>query len=251
MTQTETASIKPPIKTAMVLAAGRGTRMRAADTDPPKPLTLLAGATLLDRMIEKLKSAGIERLVVNVHFKADWIEAHLLQNGARQDGLEVFISDERGHLMDTGGGVLKARETLGDAPFYVCNADVFWLETQNNLQALAQGFDPENMSALLLLADRARASGYDGAGDFHMSENGLLKRRGLDVQASLIYAGAQIVNPALLAEAPREGEPFSFNLLWDAAIAQNRLFGLPLQGDWMHIGTPEGLAEAEQRLQAG
>jgi MurNAc alpha-1-phosphate uridylyltransferase len=245
-----------PIRTAMILAAGLGTRMRLAEDAPPKPLTVIAGRTLLDRMLDRLKDAGIRRVVVNVHFKAALLEAHL---AASTHGLEVVISDERDGLMETGGGVVQARSLLGDAPFTVCNADILWQETDNNLQNLLDVFDADKMDACLLLANRERCTGYDGRGDFHIAVNpdspaGRLSRRD-DIEktatapvvyAPFVYAGVQIVNPALLEGAP-EG-PFSFNVLWDKALAERRLYGVELSGTWMHVGTPEGLAAAEKRL---
>lgn len=235
-----------PIKTAMVLAAGRGSRMRAPAGAPPKPLTMLAGRTLLDRMIDKLTVCGIDRLIVNVHFKADWIEAHLRESVTRD--IEILISDERAALLETGGGVLHARSLLGERPFFVCNSDVFWHEDRNNLSALAEQFDATQMAACLLLADRTKASGFDGAGDFFMASNGALHRRSAEPHAPWVYAGAQIVRPDLLDMAPAGQTAFSFNALWDAALTRNCLFGSVLDGEWMHIGTPEGLEAAERRM---
>lgn len=237
------------IKTAMVLAAGRGTRMRAPAEAPPKPLTLLAGRTLLDRMIDKLVGCGVQRIIVNVHFKAGWIEAHL--NQGQRDDLEIVISDERDALLETGGGVLYAKPLLGHEPFFVCNSDIFWREEQDNLLALGEYFDASRMAACLLMADRTTASGFDGAGDFFMADDGALRRRTDIVDASeapWVYAGAQIVRPDLLDKAPAEQMAFSFNMLWDAALAAGQLYGSALQGEWMHIGTPAGLATAERRL---
>ncbi|MGC6471380.1 MAG: nucleotidyltransferase family protein [Parvibaculales bacterium] len=245
---TGAASLKTSITTAMVLAAGRGTRMRASADAPPKPLTPLAGRTLLDRMIDKLVVCGVERIIVNVHFKADWIEAHLEEMASNH--CEIIISDERSALLETGGGVLHARALLGDVPFYVCNADVFWREDHNNLLSLAEHFDATRMAACLLLADRGTASGFDGAGDFFMTPQGKLSRRGTARAAPWVYAGAQIVRPDLLNQAPTGQAAFSFNAFWDAALSEGGLFGLPLQGEWMHIGTPDGLAAAERRLSA-
>lgn len=239
------------ISTAMILAAGLGTRMRLAEDAPPKPLTAIAGRTLLDRMLDRLKDAGIRRVVVNVHFKAAALEAHL---AASAHGLDVVISDERDCLMETGGGVVQARSLIGDAPFMVCNADILWQETDNNLQNLRDIFDADKMDACLLLANRERCTGYDGRGDFHVekqsdSHMGRLIRRDREdgtATAPFVYAGVQIVNPTLLDDAP-DG-PFSFNLLWDRALADRRLYGVELSGTWMHVGTPEGLDEAEKRL---
>lgn len=261
------------IETAMVLAAGFGKRMRVADNAPPKPLTPLAGITLLDRMLDKLKAAGIKRVIINVHHKADWLEKHIAQlaqldqldqcqMGAPE--LQLIVSDERAALLETGGGVKKALPLLGESPIFVCNSDVFWHEQENNLTAMLNQFDAQKMQALLLLAPREASSGYDGKGDFHRAENGLLTRLKMrritsqsgdkndenndedDASAPFIYAGVQIVNPALVAKGP-EGA-FSFNLLWDKALAEDGLYGAVLDGRWMHIGTAEGLATAEETL---
>ena len=200
---------------------------------PPKPLTVLAGKTLLERMIDKCHAAGIEKIIVNVHHKAEQIETRL----AGRDN--IFISDERAALLDTGGGVKKALPLLGDAPFMVCNGDVFWHNKASVLADMGAAFDAEKMDALLLLAARENATGYDGQGDFMYGENGRLTRT---TPAPYIYAGAQIVTPALVAGGANGA--FSFTALWD----KGRIYGHILDGWWAHIGTPQGLAAAETRL---
>ncbi len=220
------------IKTAMVLAAGLGTRMGGGPDAPPKPLTMLAGRTLLDRMIDKLYAAGVEKIIVNVHHKAAQIETHL---AGRED---IYISDEREGLMDTGGGVKKALPLLGNAPFMVCNGDVFWHD-HHALVDMGAAFDAEKMDALLLLAGRDKATGYDGQGDFMCADNGRLTRT---TPAPYIYAGAQIVTPELVAGGPNGA--FSFTALWD----KGRIYGHKMGGWWAHIGTPQGLAAAEAIL---
>lgn len=236
----------PQISCAMVLAAGLGRRMRAAPDDPPKPLTRIAGETLLDRMLARLEAVGVSRIVVNVHHKADMIEAHLATRAA---GAEIIISDERRQRLETGGGVVKALPHLGAKPFFVCNADILWREERPNLQALlarhnalrTDGF----ASNTLLLAPRADCLGYDGAGDFDILANGQLARRA-GVAANYVYAGVQILPPDLLVGAP-DGA-FSLNQIFDAAIRAGRLHGQVLDGQWMHVGTPEGRDAAEAAL---
>ncbi len=233
------------IETAMILAAGKGTRMRAADTDPPKPLVEIGGETLLARMLARVLAAGVTKIIVNVHHKAAMIEAMLDGFAAAHQGVDIVISDERGALLETGGGVKKALPLLGDAPFLVANADILWQEDAAALQELIEGFDPSSMQARLLLADRHRATGYDGIGDYHLAPDGRMKRRA-DEAAPYIFAGVQILTPALFAAMP-DG-PFSLNKVYDTAQHAGGLYGHVLDGRWMHVGTPEGRAAAEAVL---
>jgi MurNAc alpha-1-phosphate uridylyltransferase len=219
--------------------------MRAGADDPPKPLVEVAGKSLLERMLARLMAAGIHKIIVNVHHKAALIEAMLADFSAAHPTLDIIISDERDALLETGGGVKKALPLLGDAPFMVANADVLWLENNPALGALIDGFEPATMQARLLMADRATATGYDGQGDYHMDGDARLTRRG-ERQADWIFAGVQILDPALFAAMP-DGA-FSLNKIYDAAQERGTLFGCPLDGRWMHVGSPEGRAEAEQLL---
>lgn len=230
------------IETAMILAAGKGTRMRAQETDPPKPLVTIAGQSLLHRMLARLCAAGVKKIIVNVHHKADEIEAAL----ADFDAAEIVISDERGRLLETGGGVRKALPLLGAAPFLVANADILWQENSPAIDALLAGYSPATMQARLLLAARDRARGYEGKGDYHMAANGCLQRRG-DGEADYIFAGVQILTPSLFAALPAalNAAPFSLNEIYDSAERNGALFGCELDGHWMHVGTPEGRAAAE------
>ena len=233
------------IDTAMVLAAGKGTRMRAAQDAPPKPLVELAGESLLARMLARLMAAGINRIIVNVHHKAAQIEAMLADFAAAHPALEIHISDERAALLETGGGVKKALPLLGAGPFLVANADVLWLETRPAIDGLMAGFDADTMQARLLMAERATATGYDGIGDYHLLADGGLRRRGAE-PADWIFAGVQILTPALFADMP-DGA-FSLNKVYDQAQDTGALYGTPLAGRWMHVGTPEGRAAAEQLM---
>ncbi len=234
-----------PISKAMVLAAGLGTRMRPLTDRIPKPLVPVYGRPLLDHVLDALAAAGIAEAVVNVHYLADLIEEHL---AARKGPPAITISDERGVLLETGGGVRKALPLLAPGPFLSINSDTIWIEgTRPNLVRLMEGFDAERMDALLLLAPSATSIGYEGAGDFVMDANGRLARRSERLVAPFVFAGAAILSPDLF-EATPDG-PFSLNLVFDRAAARERLFGLRLDGVWMHVGTPEAIALAEEAIQ--
>jgi MurNAc alpha-1-phosphate uridylyltransferase len=229
----------------MVLAAGLGRRMGALAADRPKPMIEVAGRPLVDHVLARLAEVGAGPVVVNVHHHAALLEAHL--RGRTRP--EIVISDERDALLETGGGVRRALPLLGAAPFYVMNGDTIWIEHgAPNLARLAAAFDPARMDALLLLAATEGSVGYDGRGDFLRGGDGRLARRPADGTAPFVYAGAAILSPALFAGTP-EGA-FSLNLVFDRAIAAGRLFGLPLDGLWMHVGTPQAVAEAERRYAA-
>ncbi len=229
---------------AMVLAAGFGTRMRAGPNDPPKPLVKVGGKTLLGRMLDRLRDAGVTTMIVNVHHLAEQIEGFLSAWGEDKPDVTIHISDERDHILETGGGVKKALPLLGDYPFYICNADILWHEQQPNLVHLASEFEGAKMDACLLLAPRETAMGYDGLGDYACAPNGLLSR--VDGPAPYIFAGVQIATKAAIAKLP-EG-PVSLTHMFNDAITYGRLYGCALQGKWMHVGTPEGRAAAESYL---
>lgn len=232
-------------KTAMVLAAGLGVRMRPLTDRMPKPLVPVAGKALLDHVLDRLADAGVERAVVNVHYLAEQIINHVA--GRRRPA--VTISDERGLLLDTGGGVVKALPELGDAPFYHLNADTIWIDgVRPNLTRLAETFDAATMDALLLLAPTAGSIGYDGRGDFVMAPDGRLRARAEREVAPFVYAGAAILAPALFAEAPAGA--FSLTALFARAAADGRLSGLRLEGLWMHVDTPDAIAAAEAAIKA-
>jgi len=227
----------------MVLAAGLGTRMRPLTDTRPKPLIAVAGKALLDHVLDRLADAGVERAVVNVHYLAEQIIAHT----AGRAKPRVTISDERGLLLGTGGGVVKALGELGTAPFFHINSDTIWIDSVTpNLTRLADHFDAATMDALLLLAPTTGSIGYTGRGDFIMTPDGRLRRRDERAVAPYVYAGAAILSPALFKDAP-QGE-FSLTDLFDRAAAAGRLHGLRLEGLWMHVGTPEAVGEAEQAI---
>jgi len=228
-----------PIDRAMILAAGLATRMRPLTDDRPKALIEVAGKTLIDHAIDRLIEAGIRDVVVNLYYCADALEAHL----KRRRDIRLTLSDERAGLLDTGGGVLKALPHFSGRPFFTLNGDSLWIERQGNaLLALARQWDEEIMDGLMLLCPTDEAAGYDGRGDFEMGPDGRLSRRG-DARAAFVWTGVQILHPRLFADCPTG--PFSTNLVWDRAIAARRLFGLPLDGIWMHVGTPDAIAPAE------
>jgi len=232
-------------QTAMVLAAGLGTRMRPLTDRMPKPLVTVAGKALIDHVLDRLAAASVARAVVNVHHFADQLERHL--TARRQP--QIDISDERGLLLGTGGAVVRALPQLGSAPFFHMNSDTVWVDgVKGNLTRLAEAYDAAAMDALLLLAPTAGSIGYTGRGDFLMAADGRLRRRAEREVAPFVYAGAAIFSPALFAGAPA-GE-FSLTLLFDRAAAAGRLYGLRLEGLWMHVGTPDAIALAEAAIRA-
>lgn len=229
-------------KTAMVLAAGLGTRMRPLTDDRPKALVTVNGRALIDHLLDRFVAAGVKRAVVNVHAFADLLEAHV----RRRRDLEVIISDERERLMETGGGLKQARALLGDDPILVGNIDSIWEEQSGDaVAALAAGFDPASMGARLMLVPMNRQLGYDGVGDFFSDEAGRLSFRDGREAAPLAYTGVQIVDPAIVDDEALE--PFSFTRLWRRLAGEGRLFGAPLNGYWMHVGDPAARAQAELR----
>ena len=226
---------------AMVLAAGLGLRMRPITETMPKPLVRVAGKPLLDHVLDKLAEAGVADAVVNVHYLPDQIIHHV----AGRSAPKVTISDERDQVLGTGGAVVKALPLLGTAPFFHLNADTMWIDgAQPNLKRLADTFDPARMDILLLMAPTANSIGYSGRGDFAMTPDGTLrKRKELEV-VPFVYAGVAILSPHLFADAP-DGE-FPLTDIFDRVGEQGRLFGLRMEGVWMHVGTPEAIAAAER-----
>ena len=241
----ETRRMTTAPKRAMVLAAGLGTRMRPFNGQLPKPLVRVGGKSLIDYVLDRLAAQGVERAVVNVHHLADQIERHLAQR--RQP--KIVISDERSELLGTGGGVVKGLPQLGDAPFFHVNSDTIWIDgVKPNLARLAEAFDGTRMDALLLLAPAASSTGYSGRGDFSMAADGGLMRRGEREVVPFVYAGAAILTPAFFAGAPPGA--FSMSPLFDRAADAGRLCGLRLEGVWMHVGTPDAIAAAEDAFLA-
>jgi MurNAc alpha-1-phosphate uridylyltransferase len=230
-------------RTAMVLAAGLGERMRTLTERMPKPLVPVAGKPLIDHVLDRLAAAGVTKAVVNVHYLADMIERHLKTRTTP----EIVISDERAALLNTGGGVVKALTNIGDAPFLHINSDTMWIDgAKPNLERLADTFDPTAMDALLLLAPGSTSIGYDGRGDFNLGPDGRLTWRAEREIAPFVYAGVAILRPELFKDAPAGA--FALTKLFDRAAAQGRLHGLRLEGMWMHVGTPEAIAKAEAAI---
>ena len=230
---------------AMVLAAGYGQRMRPLTLTRPKPLVEVAGRALIDHGFDRLRAAGVEEAVVNVHYLPEQLEAW----AKRQASPRIRISDERDVILDTGGGVARALPLLGSDPFFVINSDSFWVDDGTPaLDRLRAAWDDHRMDCLLLLAPLDRTVGYDGKGDFTRDDDGRLARRAGSQGTPLAYIGGYLVHPRLFAGAP-EGA-FSMNILWDRAIAAGRLFGVEHTGRWLHVGTPDAIGLAEAALGA-
>lgn len=231
------------IRKAIIMGAGLGTRMAPLTNDRPKPLIPFMGKPLIDHGLERLADAGVEEVVVNLHYKADQLEAHL----TGRENPRVIFSDERDLLLDTGGGVKKALALLGSDPIFTFNSDSVWVEGRRPiLTRMLEAWDPDRMDALLMIASATSTIGEVRRGDFTMDENGALFRRQEQTVAPFMYAGVQIIKPDLFANGP-EG-PFSTNLIWDKLIETGRLFGLRMESTWMHVGTPADLADAERFL---
>lgn len=231
------------IQRALVLAAGYGMRMRPLTETCPKPLLPLAGKPLLDHVLDRLAAAGVIHAIVNVHYLPEQIESHL----RARISPEISISDEREQILDTGGAVSKVLSLLGDEAFFVHNSDSVWIEEHGStLERMVRTWNVETMDSLLLLAPAAESLGYSGRGDFHLDRDGAVRRRKSDETADYVFAGVSINHPRLFEGA--RIEPFSINRVWDRALENGRLAAIDHKGRWMHVGTPEALAEAEKLL---
>jgi len=230
----------PKIRFAMVLAAGLGTRMRPITNTRPKPLVSVSGKAMIDYGLDRLAAAGVETAVVNVHYLADQVVAHVKSRTRPK----IIISDESDQLLDTGGGIARALPHFAGEPFFVYNSDSTWIEgARPNFELLGAAWQPDRMDILLMLSPTVRAVGYSGAGDFTIDALGRLSRRIEKRVAPFVYAGAAVVHPRAFDGAP-EGA-FSFNVLFDRAIKASRLYGMRMDGQWLHVGTPEAIHEAE------
>ncbi|MFZ2997036.1 nucleotidyltransferase family protein [Sphingobium sp.] len=235
------------IDTAMLMAAGLGKRMRPLTATRPKPLVKVAGKPLMDHALDRLEAGGVRKVVVNVHYLADTVEAHLR---ARKCGLDVVISDERAKLLETGGGLIHAKALLGDKPFFCANSDNLWIDgPQETLGVMRRLWDAEKMDALLLLVPLARATCHSGPGDFHMDATGRLARRKTAHVAPFVFTGVQILSPKLLVDPP--ADMFSTNVFWNRAIEAGRLYGVSHQGLWFDVGTPQAIPVVEQMIAHG
>ncbi|WP_088182118.1 nucleotidyltransferase family protein [Sphingobium sp. Z007] len=235
------------IDTAMLMAAGLGKRMRPLTATRPKPLVKVAGKPLMDHALDRLEAGGIRKVIVNVHYLADTVEAHLR---ARKCGLDFAVSDERAKLLETGGGLIRAKPLLGDKPFICANSDNLWIDgPQETLAMMQRIWNPDRMDALLLLVPLARATCHTGPGDFHMDANGRLSRRKTAYVAPFVFTGVQILSPSLLVDPP--GDVFSTNIFWNRAIEAGRLYGVSHQGLWFDVGTPQAIPVVESMLAHG
>lgn len=233
----------PVPSTAMVFAAGLGTRMRPLTNDRPKALVEVAGKAMIDHVLDKLAQVGVQKAVVNVHHFADRLREHL----ATRTSPQIIVSDETDTLLETGGALVRALPLFGPGPILAMNADPLWRDDGGaGLRSLSDNFDPEMMDALLLLARHSDAVGFDKAGDFTMNPDGRIARRGAALEAPYIYAGAQILNLDIMAG--RKEARFSFNQVWDDSLAKGRLFGIVLNNQWLHVGDPVARNEAEAIL---
>ena len=231
-------------KAAMVLAAGLGRRMRPLTATRPKPLVEVAGRSLLDRALDTLKAGGVSEVVINAHYMADRLEAHVR---ARDTGLLVQFSDERAQLLETGGGITRALPLIDADPFLAINADNIWINGPDPaVRLMAQRWDDAQMDALLLLVPLARANCHNGPGDFHLDTLGQLSRRRAGRVAPFVYTGLQMLSKRLFNGV--EPAPFSMNLLWDKAMATGRLYGIVHQGVWFDVGTAGAVSEVEALL---
>jgi MurNAc alpha-1-phosphate uridylyltransferase len=227
----------------MVMAAGLGTRMRPLTNDRPKPLVEVRGKALIDHAVDRLVAAGVTMIVVNAHYKLDMLKAHL----AKRTDVEIRISEEHDELLGTGGGILKALPNFEGEPFFVHNSDSVWVEGLGHaLDRMIERWDGDNMDALLLMASMVTSLGFEGTGDFQMDAEGRLARVPPQRLSPYAYPGVQIVHPRLFDAAP--GPSFSMNRLWDVAIEKERLYGVRLDGVWIHVGTPEAVREADDFL---
>jgi MurNAc alpha-1-phosphate uridylyltransferase len=245
-------SLRPEIQakvpdTAMILAAGLGKRMRPLTATRPKPLVEVAGKALIDHVFDRLRAAGVGKIVVNVHYLPEALEAHLK---SRATDFDVKISNEREQLLETGGGMVHALPLIGADPFLVINSDNYWVDgPTDTLQLLASLWSEEKMDALLLLVPLANAGNHSGQGDFHMTADGRLVRREKTRVAPFVYTGIQMVSKRLLRDAPKG--PFSTNILWDRAIAEGRCFGAVHPGLWFDVGNPAAIKATERALEHG
>ena len=232
-------------ETAMVMAAGLGKRMRPLTATRPKPLIEVAGKPLIDHAMDRLRAAGVRKAVVNVHYLADAVEAHLKK---RVSGIDIVVSDERKQLLETGGGIVKALPEIDVDPFITVNADNLWIDGPvDALKLLASAWDDSKMDALLLVVPLARANCHTGRGDFHMSATGKLRRRRPGGVAPFVYTGIQMVSRRLFVGEIPDG-PFSTNILWDRAIEAGRCYGSVHQGLWFDVGQPASIKATEEML---
>ncbi len=230
--------------TAMVMAAGLGSRMRPLTDNCPKPLISVAGTTLLDHVLDHLRNAGVGKVIVNAHYLPDQIEAHLAHNS---HGLDVQISDERALLRDTGGGLVQALPLIADDPFFCINADNWWSDVgENALRRMSDAWDADSMDVLMLLVPTEIAGNTQGTGDFDLSVEGRISREGPKRPRPYVWTGIQLMAKRIITDPP--SEVFSTNVFWDRAIAAGRCFGLVHHGRWFDVGYPAAITMTEAAL---
>lgn len=230
--------------TAMIMAAGMGSRMMPLTATRPKPLVEVAGTTLLDHVLDQLRGAGIGRIVVNVHYLAEQIEAHLARHAS---DFGVIISDERELLRDTGGGLVKAKDLIPDDPFFCVNADNWWTDAgENALLRMARAWDDDRMDVLMLVVPLARAGNTQGIGDFDLDGDGRLARAGPKQPRDYVWTGIQLMAKRVIVDPP--GDVFSTNLFWDRALVAGRCFGLVHDGQWFDVGYPQAIGMTEAAI---
>jgi N-acetyl-alpha-D-muramate 1-phosphate uridylyltransferase len=236
--------VTPHVNTAMIMAAGKGTRMMPLTADRPKPLIEVAGVALLDHVLNHLREAGVGKVVINAHYRAAQVEEHMAE---RASDFDVAISDERDLLLDTGGGLIRALPLIANDPFLCVNADNWWTdEGENAFLRLMRAWDDDNMDVLMLVVPFAGAYNTQGQGDFDMDTGGRLSRRQPEGQGAFVWTGIQMLSKRLIVDPP--SNVFSTNVFWDRAIAAGRCFGLEHQGLWFDVGYPAAIAETEQKL---
>lgn len=232
------------VNTAMIMAAGKGTRMMPLTADRPKPLVQVNGVSLLDHVLDHLREAKVGRVAINAHYRAAQVERHMADNAADFD---VAVSDERDLLLDTGGGLVRALPLIGDDPFLCVNADNWWTdEGDNAFKRLMTAWDDAIMDVLMLVVPIGRANNTQGQGDFDMANDGRLSRRQPGEQGAFVWTGIQMMAKRLIVDPP--SDVFSTNIFWDRAIAAGRCFGLVHEGLWFDVGYPEAIAATEQKL---
>lgn len=232
------------VNTAMIMAAGKGTRMMPLTADRPKPLVEVAGTALLDHVLDHLRNAGVGQIVINAHYRAAQVEEHMAEHAA---DFEVAISDERDLLLDTGGGLVRALPLISDDPFICVNADNWWTDDgENAFCRLMSAWDDDVMDVLMLLIPYAEANNTQGQGDFDLDAEGRLSRRKPDQQAAYVWTGIQMLSKRLIVDPP--SDVFSTNVFWDRAISKGRCFGLVHHGLWFDVGYPDAIAATEAKL---
>lgn len=232
------------VDTAMIMAAGKGTRMMPLTADRPKPLVHVAGVALLDHVLDHLRGAGIANVLINAHYRASQVEDHMAANAA---DFNVTISDERDLLLDTGGGLVRAMPFISDDPFLCVNADNWWTDQgENAFLRLMHSWDDAAMDVLMLLVPFEAANNTQGQGDFDMDATGRLSRRKPESQGAYVWTGIQMLSKRLIVDPP--SDVFSTNIFWDRAISEGRCFGLEHQGLWFDVGYPAAIAATEQKL---